>query len=364
MKICLLGDAQSIHFIKWANALSDAGHTIMVLTMHPGDSSNYNSNIQMYELPFKNGLGYYLNYMPLKRILRKLKPDILHVHYASGYGTLGRLVHYVPTILSVWGSDVYIFPNESSMKRKIIVRNLQSANLVLSTSHDMAKVTNELTTLKHEIVVTPFGIDTNQFQPKLRSKQTDTITIGMIKTFEKKYGPDLFIHAISNVIAKLKEEQREDLLSKLQVLCVGRGDMIDELKEQCNLFQINDYVDWIGPVPHEQVSDYLNQLDVYVAPSRSESFGVAVLEASACEVPVIVTNVGGLVEVVEEGKTGLVVESENVEALTNAIYSLILDKQLRKDMGTNGRNFVVERYEWKRCVEQMNRIYAQISNYM
>lgn len=363
MKICLLGDAQSIHFIKWANALSESGHTVIILTMHPGNPNNYHSNIQMYELPVKHSLGYYLNYVSLKKRLKKLKPNLLHVHYASGYGTLGRLVQYIPTILSVWGSDVYLFPNESAFKRKIIIRNLQSANLVLSTSHDMANVTNKLTPLKHDIIVTPFGIDTTQFQPIKESKQSDTLTIGMIKTFEKKYGPDLFIQAIAKVINQLKSEKREDILQRLNVICVGRGEMIPELKETCHLLGISNYVHWIGAVPHEEVSNYLNQLDVYVAPSRSESFGVAVLEASACEVPVVVTNVGGLIEAVEDGKTGIIVESENIEQLKEAIYTLVMNEQLRKEMGRNGRMFVLEQYNWTRCVEKMNRIYSQITNY-
>ena len=81
----------------------------------------------------------------------------------------------------------------------------------------------------------------------------------------------------------------------------------------------------MGAVPHKDVPRYLNQMDIYVAASRldSESFGVAVLEASACELPVVVSNAGGLPEVVEDGVTGYIAPKEDVAATATAIGKLI-----------------------------------------
>jgi len=96
-------------------------------------------------------------------------------------------------------------------------------------------------------------------------------------------------------------------------------------------------------------------LDIAIYPSveDSESFGVAVLESSACEKPVIVSNVGGLPEVTVNGMTGYIVEPKNPEQLAKAIKKLLLDENVRKKMGKNGRKKVIEEFDWNNCVNKM-----------
>jgi len=84
-----------------------------------------------------------------------------------------------------------------------------------------------------------------------------------------------------------------------------------------------------------------------------------VLEASACCKPVVVSNVGGLPEVVENGTTGYIVEKENPTLLTEAIGKLIVNKELRKQFGENGRKKVLEEYDWKKSVDKMISIYKE-----
>ena len=92
-----------------------------------------------------------------------------------------------------------------------------------------------------------------------------------------------------------------------------------------------------GPVPHEKVPDILGQLDIYVAASRWESFGVAVLEAAACGLPVVVSDVGGLPEVVEHGITGFVVRREDPGSVADALIRLVSSGELRRRMGDAAR---------------------------
>jgi glycosyltransferase involved in cell wall biosynthesis len=102
-------------------------------------------------------------------------------------------------------------------------------------------------------------------------------------------------------------------------------------------------------------------LDIYIAVSTedSESFGVAILEASACETPVIVSNVGGLPEVVDNNITGFVIPHSNVEFLVKKI-ELLLDENLRKKLGKAGRARVMKHFKWDDNLEQMVNNYNQI----
>ncbi|HRS54411.1 MAG TPA: glycosyltransferase family 4 protein, partial [Bacteroidales bacterium] len=102
--------------------------------------------------------------------------------------------------------------------------------------------------------------------------------------------------------------------------------------------------------------------DIYVAPSLAESFGVAVLEASACELPVVVTNVGGLPEVVIHEQTGFIVEKSNINQMYEAIYKLINDKNLRIHLGKNGKAFIEKQYPWHDNVNKVINIYNELLN--
>ena len=108
---------------------------------------------------------------------------------------------------------------------------------------------------------------------------------------------------------------------------------------------------------------WLNRLDIYAAPSRldSESFGVAVIEASACALPVVVSDVGGLPEVVRDGETGLIVPRDDVPALQAALKRLVLDAALRERLGQGGRAHVEREYEWGHCVDLMERCLERVA---
>jgi glycosyltransferase involved in cell wall biosynthesis len=116
-----------------------------------------------------------------------------------------------------------------------------------------------------------------------------------------------------------------------------------------------------GHLPYALVPAYLNQLDIYVAASRldSESFGVAILEASACGLPVVVSRVGGLVEVVEEGVTGYIVDKEDVAQFAAILLTLVQNPKLRDSMGMAGRQTVKEKYDWQDSLSIMEMVYQQ-----
>ena len=129
---------------------------------------------------------------------------------------------------------------------------------------------------------------------------------------------------------------------------MGKGSLDWRLKELVQELELESDIIFTGFINHNEVEKYHNMLDILIAYSTddSESFGVAVLEASACEKPVVVANVGGLPEVVENGITGFVVESKNITMLADALIKLILHPELRIEMGIKGRERVIKEYNW------------------
>jgi L-malate glycosyltransferase len=361
MKLCLLGPATSIHFQRWVTALAARGHAIHIVTQHPDDAWQSRSGAASTAvLPYRGGSGYLCNAIAFGRVVKRLRPDLVNVHYASGYGLTSALMRYRPTLLSVWGSDVFDFPYESWAKGYILRWNLGRATRLASTSHVMAQQANKLLPSLPQAFVTPFGVDCESFcfKPRLDHR---FITIGTVKTLAHKYGIDLLIDAFARVLHDLRPEH-PSIASRLRLMLVGGGEERMALEALATRLGVRDRVEFVGAVAHGDVPDWLNQLDIFVAASRldSESFGVAAVEASACGLPVVVSAAGGLPEVVMNNETGFVVPREDAGALALAIKQLVLDGDLRQRMGAAGRRFVLATYEWEHCVDLMESAYREV----
>lgn len=356
MKICYLGDANSIHTKKLCWFFRDKGYDVSVISLNDGEIEG----VKVYSMAMKienqgssiAKLKYLKNIMEIKKIVRDLNPDILHAHYATSYGLIGSMVNYKPYIISVWGSDVYDFPNKSFIHREILKYNLKKADLVLSTSKVMAEETNKYT--DKEILITPFGVDIDRFKPNKDNKEkNDEIVIGTVKTLEDNYGIDYLIKAFNIVIKRNKN-------LKLKLRIAGKGSKEEELRNLCKEFNIEDYVEFLGYIEQKEVPRVFNSFDIAVFPSIFESFGVAAVEAEACGIPVIVSDAGGLMEATSSEYSSLIFKKKDINDLVNRIETLLYDNELRQRMGINARKFVEENYNYIDNFNYMNSIYLDL----
>ena len=367
MKILFLSDASSIHTKRWVNSIVEKGVTVHLFSLKPVNTADYPDHdftFTQFDLQKRFGGLSKLNYLKvlpeLKKVIAGFKPDILHAHFATSYGLLGALSGFHPFILSVWGSDVFDFPKKSFLHKSILEYNLKKADKILSTSHVMAEETKIYT--DKEIEVTPFGIDTAKFAPEKAERTAltpfaeDDIVVGTIKLLETKYGINYLIEAFSIVSRKHPE-------LPLKLLIVGDGSERKNLENSAKELKIDEKVYFAGMADYSKVPSFHKVIDIYAALSvlDSESFGVAIVEAEGCGKPVVVSNVGGLPEVVEDGKTGFVVEKKNAAAAAEKLEKLVLDAGLRCMMGKAGRERVLKLYDWNENVAQMMEIYSKIN---
>jgi glycosyltransferase involved in cell wall biosynthesis len=365
-RIAYLAARNSIHTVRLVNTLAQRGYSISLITLHDGGEA-LDERVQLFKLPIPAPWGYFLNVPFLKKLLKQLQPQLLHVHYASGYGTLGRLSQFQPLILSVWGSDIFDFPNQSFLHRALLVKNLRAATQICSTSQVMATATEAIvcsnSSSHQKIAITPFGIDTTLFYPRPELRDNKVLNIGTVKTLAPKYGIDTLIQAFYQLRCTLTESNPQ-LAAQLRLGIAGSGPQYADLQALVNQLELSAVTEFTGQLPHAKVPAYLNQLQIYVAASRldSESFGVAILEASACGLPVVVSRVGGLPEVVEDGVSGYIVAKDNVEQLTEVLLKLVNNQTLRDNLGQAGRELVLTKYNWQDNVQLFENIYKKLSS--
>ncbi len=364
-KILILSNINSPHTQKWCSALAQAGYNIGIFTLSFPNDSWYESfaNIQIFcpvrfeDKTFRSSAASKLKYLKavpaLKNVIREFAPEIVHAHYATSYGLIGALTGFHPYIISAWGSDLMAFPYKSIFHKKILKYIFTKADEILATSKTLASYAKNITS--KEIGIIPFGVDTEKFKPGKRDSifEPDSIVIGSIKSLEKIYGIDILINAFEKVHSKQPQ-------LNLILLLVGSGSRETEYRQLVEKSHLNKLTIFTGRIPHNELVKYYNMIDIFVNVSYNESFGVSVLEASACEIPVIVSRVGGLTEVVEENKTGFLIEPVNVNELVTALEKMILNSNLRIEMGKAGREFVKANYEWNKSLSEMKNVYSGI----
>ena len=367
MKILFLSDSNSPHTLRWAKSIQNSGYKVAIFSIHTPKLELYSDtpDIIIYSLnasrilQTKNEthfskLIYFKAIKIVKKIINDFKPDIVHSHYASSYGLIGALTGFHPYIVSMWGGDVFGFPNYSFIHRSMLKYSLSKADIILSTSHIMKKEAEKYT--PKEMRVIPFGIDIERFKPFQSPKifNENEIVIGTIKTLEIRYGIKYLIRAFALVKRKFPK-------MPLKLIIAGQGTQRESLEKIVNELDLINETIFTGYIDHNEVQNYHNMIDIFVAVSLEESFGVAILEASACGKPVVVSNAGGLPEVVDDRKTGIIVESKNYTALAEALAELISNPKLRLEMGKNGRDKVINEYEWNSSVQQMISVYKSLT---
>ena len=316
------------------------------------ENIKYDERVKLHPLRFGGRLGYYLNIPEVRRIVESFKPDVINVHYASGFGTLCRLAKVRPLVISCYGSDVYEYPFLNRFNLYNIRKNLNYANAIACTSNAMAEQTRiVMGKPEQQITVTPFGVNIDKFAP-FKLKHDDRPVIGIVKYLEPIYDIPLLINAFSIY--------HKDSKIKPILKIYGDGHLKPELIELTKKLNIFEDVKFMGLISNAEVANAINGMDIFVNSSQKESFGVNMVEAMACAVPVVATDTAGAKEVIEQGVTGIVLSDRKPETMARAFKYLLEDQSSCKKMGNAGRERVLKLYDWKKNVRIMESLYESL----
>ena len=282
--------------------------------------------------------------------------QVVHCHW-----TICGLVGYLatrccrrPLVLSVRGSDVNLFSD--GLMGCVSRRIWRSMDVIIAVSEDLARQLEDNGVSREKIRVVYNGVreefapgDTasSRRQLELPSSRFIVLFLGLLAPVK---GVDVLLEAIHK-------------LSDTDLLCVlvGDGPLRAQLEQQVQTMGDEDRVCFAGQRPREEVADWLNAADLLVLPSFSEGRPNVVLEAMACAVPVVASNVGGVPELVSDGVTGRLVAAGDSAELAAAIGELMKDRGRLQAMGTAARDRVESSgWTWEAAAQATDAIYAEL----
>ena len=355
MKICLITEAKTVHAKRWAKGLSKAGCDVHLISVYQANLRG----VKLYHVPIysSNPVRQVINNVRLNRLIKIIDPEVIHLFglfSVFSLGSMGVIHGKKNLVISVWGSDVVSAGNKDSLKINLIKKFiLNCGDRLIATSDYLAAETKKYLNPNKDVDVLPWGVDLDVFYPHAKKSNNGTVRIGFAKRLNRLYGPDTLLQAFQYA---LRNSQK-----KLLLKIAGEGPLESELKHQAAEMGINNSIEWIGWLDRdEDMKEFYNSIDIFIMPSRRESFGVAAVEASASGLPVIASRFGGIPEVIIENETGLLVDSEDSIGFGRALLKLTNDDKLRQKMGVKGRKRAEIEFNWNITIQKMLEIYQQV----
>lgn len=320
-------------------ALADKGHDIhFVSYTQPARLDSFNQHLFYHEVAVSNyPLFEYPPYLlalagKLVDVVKYHNLDLLHVHYAIPHATAAFLAKmiltekgiHIPIVTTLHGTDISLV-GKDVLFEPVVSFSINQSDAVTAVSDALKRDTIEFFEVKKDIDVIPNFIDFSRFSQTPRdhfkkaiAPQGERIIIH-ISNFRKLKRVDNVIRIFTKILEKMPA----------RLLLVGDGPERVKAEQLCRELGTCNEVRFLGK--QDAVEEILSVSDLFLMPSESESFGLAALEAMACRVPVVSSNVGGLPEVNLHGKTGFLADVDRIDEMaSHAIYILCNEQRLQQ----------------------------------
>jgi N-acetyl-alpha-D-glucosaminyl L-malate synthase BshA len=292
--------------------------------------------VEMLDYPLFKYPPYSLSLsVKMAEIVQSENLDILHVHYAMPHAASAYLAKKIvggdriKIVTTLHGTDITLVGNHHSF-HSITKFSIEQSDGVTCVSEYLRKMTFDTFDICRDMEVIYNFVDTSVYK-----RDDGRMNKGLVEEGEKvithisNFRPVKKIGSIIKVFCNISKKVQSKLL------LIGDGPEMSRIRNMVNRLDLDDRVVFLGR--QEDVVPILNISDIYMLPSKSESFGLSALEAMSCEVPVIGTSEGGLREILEDGVSGFICDPNDIEEMSKAAISILTGKRKRAEMGKAAR---------------------------
>jgi L-malate glycosyltransferase len=291
----------------------------------------------------------------LVQVARTFDLDVVHAHYAIPHATAAWLSKQVlhasgrspRVVTTLHGTDITLVGNDPSFS-EIVAFSIEQSDAVTAVSRSLATATLTELGVRRDIAVIPNFLDCDVFRrvdvPHLRHRFSGPENAKVV-IHVSNFRPVKRIDAVMDVFARISRKL------PARLVLVGDGPELGTVYRLSRDLGVSELVTAVGA--QEAVIPLLSAADLFLLPSAQESFGLAALEAMACEVPVVASNVGGLPEVIEHGRTGFLHAPDDLGGMTASAVELLENPELHRRIGRASRRRVIDAF----CVDKIVPLY-------
>jgi N-acetyl-alpha-D-glucosaminyl L-malate synthase BshA len=354
-----------------AKALAGRGHRVhLISTDTPFRLGDFHVDLWFHQVqtpsyPLFREPQYLLSLAnKVVQVAREFELDIVHAHYAIPHATAALLSRQVleasghsrvpKVVTTLHGTDITVVGNDPSYS-EIVAFSIERSDGATAVSESLRAATRTELNVRRDIAVIPNFLDCSAFRrshaPELRrrfSRDGSSKVVIHLSNFR----PVKRIDAVVAIFARICRQV------DARLLMVGDGPELGTVYRVGRELGVLDRIDAMGA--QEAIIPLLSAADLFLLPSAQESFGLAALEAMACEVPVVASRVGGLPEVIEDGVSGFLHPPEDLDALAASAVSLLTDATLHRRITTAARKTVRERFCADRVVPMYEKYYQSV----
>jgi glycosyltransferase involved in cell wall biosynthesis len=345
--------------------LAERGHEITIISLGTAESNH--RNIEVKTAPKVDtteylGLQSSLS-LDFPRVFLSLycsgEYDLLHIHnrffFTSTISSLLSGLSNMPMVFSLHTSSIDTYSGISGILARIFENTvcrwtIRKADHVICNSKATAGKAQSLGVNKKILSVYPHGVDTNEFSPNENSRPNH-LSITYVGRLVKNKG----VLSLPAIFRKVKENVPNATLN-----IVGDGPLKSEMEEQMTGFSSD--ITFYGGIPHTEVANVLQNSTIFCLPSKSEGLSLTTLEAMSTGLPVVVSDTGGLREIVQDGVTGYRIHSSHTMRFAHTIINHWQNENQQREMGDRARKYVIKNHSWEERAEAIESIFNQLLN--
>ena len=374
MRICYIADAGSIHTQRWVKYFVDKGHEVHLISRRPFGDNNI-EDVKLHVLKkvrpqiriVSGMINLPLYAIQIRRLLKRVKPDILHAHYIAGYAFSGALSGFHPFILSAWGSDVMVGPKRSKMARLMAKFALKKANSVSTTSQYLkAYLHKEFNLPQHKVSAIPWGVDPRIFHKgyEIEIKELK-VNLGVDDSnfiilsprhLKDHYRIEYIVQAMPYILARYRNV----------ILILLKGAAQDEEYES----RIHNLSTELGVAqsirmihkelrPQEMAVLY-NASDALISVPISDQFSSSIQEGMACGTIPIVGDLEVYHQYLTDGENAFFVSPEDPNEIAQKVVYCIEHPELKEKFYEINRKIIEEKEDWNKNAAKMEELYMSL----
>lgn len=326
-------------------------------------TSEDTENISLVKIP-KISFGplrilYRMLVMPLVTLKQRKQYDIIFIRvldYSYMFaGVIAKKLFKIKLIIWLSNTEPGLKGIQNKLYKLLYKKTLQLADIIAISSSQLIEDTqNYIGTIeKSKTVIVKSGINTSKFKPLNIEKNTHEILyVGRI---HKVKGIEDIIHALHIVIETVPDTKLK-IISKIE-----QNSYYEYLTDLISKLNCEKNIEFMGPIRHNQLINHYNSASIFVLTSRSEGSSQATLEAMACDLPVIVTSVGTLAELIKDGENGFLVKPNQPNIIAEKIILLFQNKSLRSKIGKAARQTLIDKENFDSYIDELSKLISNVS---